>query len=309
MQVVTRFAPSPNGELHLGHARSALIGHEIARASNGRFLLRIEDIDIARTREAFVEGIHRDLAWLGLAWQEPVMRQSTRFAHYATAVAKLRALGVLHACVATRAEIQAAAVPGATDPDGAPLYPGSRHCLPPGETERRMAAGDPFAWRLDVEGALALVHARGVALTFTELCDDGNPRLVQAQPRLWGNAVLVRKDVPTSYHLTCVLDDHHQGVTMVTRGQDLAAATHLHRLLQALLGLDTPHYHHHALILDIDGRKLSKSQRAAPLYSLRAGGLSPDDVRRQALRGIRLDGIIAAVRSLHSPPPSGPPSA
>lgn len=283
--VVTRFAPSPNGELHLGHALSAIVGHDWARRRGGRFLVRIEDIDLARTREAYVEAIRTDLVWLGLTWERPELRQSEHLADYAAAASRLEALGLLYPCFATRAEIAAAAKarPGAVDPDGAPLYPGLHKSLPPEERARRIAAGEPHALRIDMDRAIA--HAArllgGAPLTFTELDADGRPRRVAAEPALWGDAVIVRKDVPASYHLAVVVDDARQGVTHVTRGLDLFPATHLHRLLQVLLGLPEPLYRHHRLITDHDGRKLAKSLRDTSLRQLREAGVTAEEVKRR----------------------------
>jgi glutamyl-Q tRNA(Asp) synthetase len=281
---VFRFAPSPNGELHLGHALSALMGYRAAQAAGGRLLLRIEDIDAGRTRAEFVDGIYTDLAWLGLAWEEPVLFQSQRLDAYRDAAVGLQALGVLYPCWATRAEIEAAAAAsGARDPDGAPIYPGLWKGRPQGDIARMQAQGAPFALRIDMGAACALVQRRlgGAPVTFTELDGmSGAASAVSAHPERWGDAVIVRKDVPTSYHLAVVVDDAFQGVTHVTRGRDLYAATDLHRLLQVLLGLPEPVYHHHRLIVDESGRKLAKSARDTSLRSLREGGATPADIRR-----------------------------
>ena len=279
---VFRFAPSPNGELHLGHALSALVGFERARACGGRFLVRIEDIDVGRSRERFVAGIFADLAWLGLAWEEPVVFQSRRMGAYGEAADRLQAMGLVYPCFATRAEIEAAAAGGPTDPDGAPLYPGLYKGRDGQEIARRMEAGEPYALRLDMERALAAAAAKlqGAALTFTELGEDGTAQKIAAKPERWGDAVIVRKDVPTSYHLAVVVDDAWQGVTHVTRGRDLFAATDLHRLLQVLLDLPAPLYHHHRLITDDQGRKLAKSARDTSLKALRERGQTPADIRR-----------------------------
>ena len=279
---VFRFAPSPNGELHLGHALSALVGFERAQACGGRFLLRIEDIDLRRTRPQFVEGILEDLAWLGIAWEEPVVFQSQRFAAYRAAAEQLERMGLLYPCFATRAEIEAAARADVRDPDGVPLYPGLYKGRDAGEMTRRRAAGEPFALRLDMQAAIdaAAATPAGRPLTFIELSETDEPRTVPARPGQWGDAVVVRKEVPASYHLAVVVDDARQGVTHVTRGQDLYAATDLHRLLQVLLGLPAPVYHHHRLITDDAGRKLAKSARDTSLRSLRAAGHAPSDIRR-----------------------------
>jgi glutamyl-Q tRNA(Asp) synthetase len=279
---VFRFAPSPNGELHLGHALSALVGWEAAGKAGGRFLLRIEDIDTGRSRPEYVAGIFDDLRWLGLAWVEPVLFQSTRFADYAEAARRLEAMGLLYACFATRAEIEAAAVAGAKDPDGAPLYPGLWKGRSAGEVAQRKAKGEPYALRIDMDKALAAASTRlgDRQLTFCELGEDGRPQVIAADPALWGDAVIVRKDTPSSYHLAVVVDDAWQGVTHVTRGRDLYAATHLHRLLQVLLDLPEPAYRHHRLITDAYGRKLAKSARDTSLRCLREAGVNPVEVRR-----------------------------
>jgi glutamyl-Q tRNA(Asp) synthetase len=287
---VFRFAPSPNGELHLGHALSALIGYRQAEAAGGRFLLRIEDIDPARSRAEFVDGIFADLAWLGLAWEQPVTFQSGRLGAYRDATARLQALGVLYPCGATRGEIEAAAAAsGGRDPDGAPIYPGLLKGVWKGRSQADIAGmrarGAQLALRIDMDAACALVRQRlgGAPLTFTEH-DGGNgpAAAVTAHPVRWGDAVIVRKDVPTSYHLAVVVDDAFQGVTHVTRGRDLYAATDLHRLLQVLLDLPPPVYHHHRLIVDESGRKLAKSARDTSLAALRQRGATPRDVRRFA---------------------------
>jgi glutamyl-Q tRNA(Asp) synthetase len=281
-QPVFRFAPSPNGELHLGHALSALIGFEQARAAGGRFLLRIEDIDKGRTRPQYVAGIYEDLAWLGLTWEEPVVLQSQRFPAYRAAARRLEEMGLLYPCFATRAEIELAGENAARDPDGALLYPGLYKARDAAEVARRKAAGEPFALRIDMAKAMALTNQRlaGARLQFTELAADGAGEEIVAQPERWGDAVIVRKDVPASYHLAVVIDDAWQGVTHATRGRDLLAATDLHRLLQVLLDLPTPLYHHHRLITDEAGRKLAKSARDTSLKSLRERGLRPADIRR-----------------------------
>jgi glutamyl-Q tRNA(Asp) synthetase len=281
---VFRFAPSPNGELHLGHALSALVGYAQAEAAGGRFLVRIEDIDTVRTRPELVAGILEDLRWLGLRWEEPVLRQSARMAAYGAAAERLAAQGVLYRCFATRTEIETAAAGAGADPDGAPLYPG----IWKGRSERdiaaALAAGRPCALRLDMAAAMRAAAGvlNGRCLSFEERGreGDGAPGTVEAHPERWGDPVIVRKDVATSYHLAVVVDDAWQGVTHVTRGRDLFAATDLHRLLQVLLGLPAPVYFHHRLITDAAGRKLSKSARDTSLRSLREGGATPGEVRR-----------------------------
>ncbi|MBO0765149.1 MAG: tRNA glutamyl-Q(34) synthetase GluQRS [Hyphomicrobiaceae bacterium] len=280
---VFRFAPSPNGELHIGHALSALIGYQQARAAGGRFLLRLEDIDAARTRPEFVAGILEDLRWLGLDWEEPVLFQSTRMPAYRAAARQLETMGLLYPCFATRSEIEAAACAGDRDPDGAPLYPGLWKGRPQRHIDDALAAGRPCAWRIDMAAALrtAAVILRMRPLTFVELDAGGVPQIVEARPERWGDAVIVRKDVATSYHLSVVVDDAWQGVTHVTRGRDLYAATDLHRLLQVLFDLPEPVYQHHRLIVDSDGRKLSKSAHDTSLRSLRKAGVGADEVRRR----------------------------
>jgi glutamyl-Q tRNA(Asp) synthetase len=253
----------------------------------GRFLVRIEDIDKGRTRPQFVAGIFADLAWLGITWEEPVVFQSQRMDAYRTAAGRLERMGLVYPCFATRAEIEAVAAGGPAaggpvDPDGAPLYPGLYRGCDPAEVDRRRAAGEPFALRIDVARACEVAAARlgGAPLAFTELGEDGRPQEVVARPERWGDAVIVRKDVPMSYHLAVVVDDAWQGVTHVTRGRDLHAATDLHRLLQVLLDLPAPVYQHHRLVTDQDGRKLAKSARDTSLRSLREGGCTPADIRR-----------------------------
>jgi glutamyl-Q tRNA(Asp) synthetase len=283
---VFRFAPSPNGELHLGHAFSAIVGYERAKAAGGRFLLRIEDIDVGRTRPEFVAGIFEDLRWLGLAWEEPVAFQSARMPAYRAAAERLQAMGLLYPCFATRSEI-AAAAGRATDPEGTPLYPGLWKGRRDRDVADALAAGLPCAWRIDMVAArrAAATLLDGRPLTFTELDADGAPQAVEARPDRWGDAVIVRKDVPTSYHLAAVVDDAWQGVTHVTRGRDLYAATDVHRLLQVLLGLPEPVYHHHRLIVDDAGRKLAKSARDTSLRSLRERGVSAGEIRVSVISG------------------------
>lgn len=284
---VFRFAPSPNGELHLGHAWSALVTWEAALAAGGRFLLRIEDIDITRCRSEYEAQILDDLAWLGLEWEEPVRRQSEHFDVYARALEKLQEMELLYPCFATRKEIADAVVaagkPHPVDPEGAPLYPGVCKGVSKAEIEARKAADEPFALRLDMDRALGAAASRSGTrtLTFTETDADGEGcRVVTVDPARWGDAVIARKDVPASYHLAVVVDDAFQGVTHVTRGRDLYAATDLQRLLQVLLGLPEPLYHHHRLITDSSGRKLSKSHKDLSLATLRKKGVTRAGVRR-----------------------------
>jgi glutamyl-Q tRNA(Asp) synthetase len=285
---VFRFAPSPNGELHLGHAFSALFTWEMARRFGGRFLLRIEDIDPARCREEFIDGIYEDLAWLGIKWEEPVRRQSEHFADHAAGLEKLRALGLLYPCFASRREIAEAAgraePPLGRDPDGAPLYPGLWRGAGEAEAAERIAAGEAYALRLDMAKALAHGFARnGGPIFFDSFDADDRRERIAARPERWGDVVLSGKDRPVTYHLAVVTDDALQGVTHVTRGADLLAATDIHRLLQILLGLPAPLYCHHRLVLDETGRKLAKSHRDKSLSSLRAEGVSAAAIRERLL--------------------------
>jgi glutamyl-Q tRNA(Asp) synthetase len=281
---VLRFAPSPNGYLHLGHAFSALLNHDMAREAGGRLLLRIEDIDAARCRPEYEAAIYEDLDWLGVSWQLPMRRQSDHFGDYKAALAKLEAQRLVYPSFESRKEIAALVAErdrrGAwpRDPDGVPLYPGRARKLSLLERRRRIAAGEPFALRLALDAAAA----RAGALTWTEtgIGPQGQTGLVAAMPQMWGDVVLARKELPTSYHLAVTLDDAFQGVNEVVRGVDLFWATSIHRLLQALFGLPEPTYHHHRLILDAEGRKLSKSTKATSLRELRAAGLMPLDIRR-----------------------------
>jgi glutamyl-Q tRNA(Asp) synthetase len=279
---VFRFAPSPNGYLHLGHAFSALLNFDLARQTGGRFLLRIEDIDSARCRPEFEVTMRDDLSWLGITWEEPVRRQSEHFALYQDAVEQLEQAGLLYPAFESRAEIsRLVAKAGASglwprDPDGAPLYPGTP--LPPAEREELMRSGAPYALRLDMDAA----RARAGELVWQEegKGPGGETGTVTARPEAWGDVILARKDTPTSYHLSVVIDDALQGVTDVVRGRDLFWATSVHRLLQRLLGLPEPVYRHHSLILDAAGQKLSKSSASVALRELRAAGETPQDIRR-----------------------------
>ena len=285
---IFRFAPSPNGYLHLGHALSALLNFDMAQRSGGRFLLRIEDIDQMRCRPTYEAAIYQDLAWLGLRWEEPVRRQSARFDAYRAALDRLDAIGLIYPSFESRAEIanlvaeRDRAGPWPRDPDGVPLYPGNAKGMPASERRRRRDAGEPFALRLDMAAAMALALQREASLTWSEtgLGPEGETGTVSADPAAWGDVILARKDAPASYHLSVVVDDAEQGVTHVVRGEDLFHATSLHRLLQRLLRLPQPVYHHHRLIRDVDGRKLSKSSDATGLRELRAGSATPADIRR-----------------------------
>lgn len=280
---VFRFAPSPNGVLHLGHAYSAFLNDRLAREAGARLLLRFEDIDMARCSPLFETSIRQDLAWLGIAVEEPVRRQSEHFSDYRSALDALRGEGLVYPGFMTRGQIRHEAERYAEregrdwprDPDGAPLYPRIDRALTPSERQERIAAGQPFAWRLDMEAAMARIGE----LAFVET-GFGAVETVAADPRAWGDVVLARRDIPTSYHLSVVVDDALQGVTTVVRGRDLMPSTSVHRLLQALLGLPAPRYHHHELILGPDGRKLSKSVGDTGLATLRTAGLTPADVVR-----------------------------
>ena len=275
--IVTRFAPSPTGLLHLGHALAAITAHE----SGDDFLLRIEDIDKGRSRDKFIESILFDLKWLGLSWDEPSLRQSTRMGAYADALVNLKARGLVYPCFCTRAEIAQEiaradeaphfilVAPTGPGPEG-PLYPGTCRALSPEEGLRRMGGSESYALRLDVAKAAVLTGP----LTFNE---HGHRHPVD--PMRFGDIVIARKDMPTSYHLAVVVDDAHQQISLVTRGEDLLPATHVQRLLQALLHLPEPSYAHHPLALDETGKKFSKRDCAVTLQSLREAGLTPADIR------------------------------
>jgi glutamyl-Q tRNA(Asp) synthetase len=277
--VVTRFAPSPTGYLHLGHVRSALEGWSAARRSGGRFLLRIEDIDRGRCREEHIAAIIEDLAWLGLGWDGEVRRQSEHFADYREALDRLDSLGVLYPCFCTRREILAeiTRAGGAPQGEAGTTYPGACRRLGPRERAGKLGSGADYALRLDLGRALALTGP----LDWIEE-GGGAPRRVAADPAPQGDVVIARKEFPASYHLAVTVDDAIQGVTLVTRGEDLAPATHIHRLLQGLLGLPTPRYRHHELLTDPAGRRLAKRDHARTIRSMRASGLSAADVLAQA---------------------------
>jgi len=290
---ILRFAPSPNGYLHLGHAYSALLNHDMAREYGGRLLLRIEDVDATRARPEYEVAIYEDLAWLGVTWERPVRRQSEHFGDYQAAIAKLNAQGLLYPSFESRSEIAALVAererqaPSGShwprDPDGAPIYPGRARKLSPAERERRIAAGEPYALRLAMDAAVA----RAGVLTWTETGLGPQEQIgrVTAAPQMWGDVVLARKEMPTSYHLAVTVDDALQGASDIVRGRDLFWSTSIHRLLQALLGLPEPSYHHHKLILDADGNKLSKSTQAKSLRELRADGMSGTDIGRMVRLG------------------------
>jgi glutamyl-Q tRNA(Asp) synthetase len=290
MTRIFRFAPSPNGPLHLGHAFSALLNADLAAAAGGRLLLRMEDIDAARCRPEFEAGIIADLRWLGLDWQEPVRRQSQHFDDYRAALRRLSGMGLVYPAFLTRTEIRARTADPAwpRDPDGAPLYPGDDRRLTDGEVMSRIASGAPHALRLRMDEAIRMAGP----LTFVEAGagPSGEGGRIAAEPARWGDVILARTEVPTSYHLSVVVDDALQGVTDVVRGEDLFHATSVHRLLQALLGLPEPRYRHHGLIRDAAGRKLSKSDGDTGLAELRAAGATPVEIRARLGLRRRSDG-------------------
>jgi glutamyl-Q tRNA(Asp) synthetase len=284
MPSLFRFAPSPNGLLHLGHAYSALLNFDLARQRGGRLLLRIEDIDATRCRPEFEAAIVEDLAWLGIEWEAPVRRQSEHFSLYRAAVRRLADQGLVYPAFESRAEIarlvarQDASGAWPRDPDGVPVYPGPAKSLPAEERARLTESSAPYALRLDMAAAYRRVG--DVSWSEQGAGPGGETGTVQARPQAWGDVVLARKETPTSYHLSVVIDDALQGVTDVVRGQDLFWATSVHRLLQQLLDLPQPAYRHHPLMCDGAGQKLAKSTQATSLRALRAQGLTPPDIRR-----------------------------
>jgi len=279
MAVVTRFAPSPTGELHLGHAFSALIAWQRARAAGGAFLLRIEDIDIRRCKREYETAILDDLHWLGLDWDGEVRRQSAHFPTYGRVLDGLGARGLVYPCFCTRADIAREVASSGHAPHGpdGPLYPGTCRHLTAGERQLRITGGEEFCLRLDAARAAAEAGPY-------DFSDEGRGR-IEGQPLLFGDVVLARKDTPTSYHLAVTVDDHLQGVTLVTRGEDLFPSTHVHRLLQCLLGYDAPQYAHHPLLTDENGRRFAKRDRSLTLRALRESGRSAEEVRARALAG------------------------
>lgn len=283
---VFRFAPSPNGRLHLGHALSALTNQHLAARLSGRLLLRIEDIDRTRCRPEFITALEEDLAWLGLRFDGEVRRQSQHFADYEAALQRLVGQGLVYPCFCSRQQIQLAVAQRAAeagrgwpvDPDGAPLYSGLCRAFTADEVEARIAGGERFQWRLDMAKALERVPS---PLAYSRFDAEGQLSRVRVDPARWGDVVLARKETPTSYHLSVVVDDALQGVTHVVRGQDLAAATDIHVLLQSLLGLPVPLYHFHALLMDESGQKLAKSRGSESLADLRAQRLTAEALRRR----------------------------
>lgn len=290
MRPVFRFAPSPNGALHLGHAYSVLLNAQMAHESGGRLLLRIEDIDTTRCSIAFEEEIRRDLSWLGVAWEEPVRRQSQHLDDYVGALEELIDADLVYPSFLSRGEAHAIIAIAEDegrewphDPEGRPLFPTLERELSDAVRQQRIADGEPYAWRLNVDAAMAYLEgssARAVFWEETGAGPNGETGHVEACPSDWGDVVLARKELPTSYHLSVTIDDALQGVTHVVRGRDLYYATAIQRLLQQLLGLPQPIYHHHDLIVNDDGRKLSKSRHDVSLCSLRAAGLIPADIVR-----------------------------
>jgi glutamyl-Q tRNA(Asp) synthetase len=284
---VTRFAPSPTGHLHLGHALAAFVAHDLAREGGGRFLLRLEDLDATRCRPEYEAAILRDLAWLGLRWEEPVWRQSERLPAYRQALDRLTARGLTYPCFCSRREIaeeiarMGAAPHGPPHGSEGPPYPGTCRALPAEEREARIAAGQPFALRLDA--AAALLAADGAELDFLETGQgpEGQHGPQAVTPAQLPDIVLARKEVAVSYHLAVVVDDAAQGVTLVSRGEDLFGATPVQRLLQVLLGLPAPAYHHHRLVTDPTGRRLAKRDRDLTLEALREAGVTPAEIRRR----------------------------
>jgi len=281
--LITRFAPSPNGYLHLGHAYAAMVAHGAARGSWGRFFLRIEDLDLSRCRPEYEQAIFEDLAWLGLSWERIVLRQSQRFAIYAEALGALKSKGLLYPCFCTRRDIareieRSGVAPHLLHGPEGPLYPGTCRHLSEAERTDRMAAGGAYALRIDMARA---IRVAGPLTWYDEIAGEQ-----EAHPERLGDVVLARKDVPVSYHLAVVVDDATQGISLVTRGRDLFEATHVHRLLQKLLWLPTPSYRHHALVVDAGGTRLAKSAASTPIRELRDQGFSPDEVREMALAGV-----------------------
>jgi glutamyl-Q tRNA(Asp) synthetase len=267
--ITTRFAPSPTGYLHLGHAASAMTAYDFAVSNAGRFVLRIEDIDQGRCRLDFIDALYEDLAWLGLSWETPVRVQSQHLVDYQSALQKLQMQNLVYPCFCSRADI-AAAITAPHGPDGL-LYPGT--CKNLDDSSVRIAAGAPYAWRLHVD--------RAVARTGALMWQDERSGSITADAASLGDVVLARKEIPTSYHLAMTVDDALQGITHVVRGQDLYHATHMHRLLQALLDLPTPIYHHHPLLRGPDGKRLAKRDAAQTLRALRQSGVTPQDIRTQ----------------------------
>jgi glutamyl-Q tRNA(Asp) synthetase len=290
---VLRFAPSPNGPLHLGHAYSALCNERVAAEAKGRLLLRIEDMDRTRCKTEYEAAIVADLAWLGLRFDGPARRQSEHADDYAAALTRLASHGLAYPCFCSRAEIKRASE-GRRDPDGAPLYAGTCRGLDPERRCARLARGEKAAWRLDMGRAL---EAAPMRLSWREFGEGAIGRESAANPKVWGDIVLRSRDLAASYHLGVVVDDALQGVTDVVRGTDLREATSVHRLLQELLGLPAPRYRHHRLVLDAGGAKLSKSRGSPSLADLRSNGVTPEDVRAALGFGGAVRGALAVAFS------------
>ncbi len=303
---ILRFAPSPNGRLHLGHAYSALLNARVAARLGGTCRLRIEDIDPVRSKPDLAAAIIEDLAWLGLRYPQPIRHQSRHMDEYRAALHRLVAGGLAYPCFcsrsAIRAAVQGAEGPVPTDPDGVPHYPGTCRALGRPEADRRRHAGEAHTWRLDMGRALGLAFA-DEPFGYLAFDEDGERR-VTVDPAVWGDAVIARRDVPTSYHLAVVHDDAAEGITHIVRGMDLETATALHVLLQRLLDLPTPRYLHHALIRDGDGRKLAKSQGSTSLAALREAGVGPEEIRSRL--GFGGDGLDGARGGWRPPCPARP---
>lgn len=282
MSFVTRFAPSPTGLIHVGTAYAAITAYEAARDAGGRFILRLEDTDTTRCRQEYVDAMLEDLAWLGLEWEEPVRRQSEHFEEYDAALEPLLEQGLAYRCFRTRREIaeEITRAPhlGAEGPEG-PVFMGGP--LPESQEHERLEAGEPFAWRLSMTAIMHYLGPEFEELTFTEegIGPNGEHGTIRATPEIFGDIIIARKDIGTSYHMACVHDDALQGITHVVRGQDLYFSTHLHRLLQRLLGLPVPVYRHHRLILDEDGRKFSKRDKSLTIHALREAGETSISIR------------------------------
>jgi glutamyl-Q tRNA(Asp) synthetase len=281
MSFITRFAPSPTGLMHLGNAYSALLAFDAANAVNGRFLLRIEDIDQTRCKPEFEAAVYEDLGWLGLEWEQPVRRQSDHFADYAGVIDRLAGMGVVYRCFLSRRELAEASLSAPHGPDGAPPAPPR---ISPDEEAERLARGEAFAWRLNMGYSQDLLGEEFARLEFEETGTgpNGERGTIRARPEVLGDVILGRKDTPASYHVAVVHDDALQGVTDIIRGQDLFESTHVHVLLQRLLGLPTPRYRHHALLTGPDGRRFAKRDASLTLRALREAGLGPQDVRARA---------------------------
>lgn len=296
-ETIFRFAPSPNGLLHLGHAYSALLNYEMATQFGGKFLLRIEDIDTARCKPEFELAMKEDLKWLGIDWEDPIRRQSEHFPDYEQAFLKLKELGLVYPSVLSRSEIKRFIQQQSTkktwplDPDGVPIYPNEKLVIDQDERKKRLSDRNSIIWRLDMKKALASV---GQKLDWYEegFGPDGESGKIEANPAIWGDVILVRKDTPTSYHLSVVVDDAIQKVSHIVRGQDLFWSTSIQRLLQYLLNLPTPQYFHHELIFDESGEKLSKSEQHTGLRAIRAQGASVNDVKELIHQCVKTNRIL-----------------